>query len=383
MASCKRSGASWSITLPVAILGRILDPCAGEGEIASLLGELLNYEAWGCELFPYRAGKAAFCRDRNHKTACDSDMVYNTSMPENDEFWDFYWEIRLRELEDLGKREAILTVSKLVRNLSERPGQAVRLLELGCGEGQIIGALVHAHAQARSIDASCGVDYSLPSIEKCRSAYPGMSFIHGDFTDPVLMVELGQFEIVLLVNALHEIFSAAQPTKLGEVDTPLAKQRVSQTLAAAVEHLSPGGYLALFDGLETPGDIQELLRIRFRDGEARRRFGIFAREYRPFRISYRETGDPTCVELSQRDFTRYITKSIFLEKQLWQTERLESYQYFNEAEFLDVISRLGLTICLLRNITVNYDKWQNEVDILTPGVHFPAEHILILAHKPG
>ena len=303
-------------------------------------------------------------------------------MPETDEWWDFYWEIRLHELEDLGKREAILAVSKLVRSLSERPGQAVRLLELGCGEGQIIGALVNAHAQVRSIDASCGVDYSLHSIEKCRSIYPGMSFIHGDFTDPRLIGGLGQFEIVLLVNALHEIFSAVYSTELGEVMVPAAKQRVSQTLAAAVECLSPGGYLALFDGLETSGDIQELLRIRFRDGQARRRFDIFAREYRPFRIAYRETGDPTCVELSQRDFTRYITKSIFLEKQLWQTERLESYQYFNEAEFLELISRLELTIRVLRTITVNYEKWQNEVDILTPGVDFPAEHILILAQKP-
>jgi SAM-dependent methyltransferase len=309
-------------------------------------------------------------------------MDYNTFMPDNDEFWDFYWEIRLGDLEDLGKREAILTVSKLMRSLSERPGQTVRILELGCGEGQIISALVNAHAQMRSIDASCGVDYSLQAIEKCRSSYPGMAFIHGDFTDPGLMAGLGQFELVLLVNALHEVFSTASQTNLGEVETPLAKQRVSLALAAAVEHITPGGYLTLFDGLETPGDIQELLRIRFRDGRARHRFDIFVREYRPFRIEYRETSDPTCVELSRRDFTRYITKSIFLEKQLWQTECLESYQYFNEAEFLGVISRLGLTIGLLRTFTVNYEKWQNEVEILTPGVDFPTEHILLVAQKP-
>jgi SAM-dependent methyltransferase len=303
-------------------------------------------------------------------------------MLENETFWDFYWEFRLREMEDLGKREAILTVSKLVRSLSERPGRAVRLLELGCGEGQIIGALVNAHVGVLSIDASCGVDYSLPSIKKCRSVYPGMSFICGDFTDAELIAGLGQFEIVLLVNSLHEIFSTALTTKLREVDASIAKQRVTHTLASAVKHLSPGGYLALFDGLEPPGDIQTLLRIRFRDGQARRRFDIFVREYRPFRIAYRETDDLACVELSQRDFTRYITKSIFLEKRLWQTERMESYQYFNEAEFLDVISRLGLTTCLLRTFTVNYEKWQNEVDILTPGVDFPAEHILLLAQKP-
>ena len=316
------------------------------------------------------------------KIDCEPGMVYNTPMPENDGFWDFYWEIRLAEMEDLGKREAILAVSKLVRSLADQPGRAVRLLELGCGEGQIIGALVSAHARVRSIGASCGVDYSRHAIEKCRSAYPGMTFIHGDFTDAGLMAGLGQFEIVLMVNALHEIFSTAQTTSLGEVDVPLAKERVHQTLACAVERLVPGGTLALFDGLETPGDIQEPLRIRFRDVDARRRFDTFAREYRPFRIAHRETGEPACVELSRRDFTRYITKSIFLEKQLWQTERLESYQYFNQTEFVEAIARLGLAIRLLRTFTVNYDKWQNEVEILTPGADFPVEHILLLAHKP-
>ena len=51
--------ASWFIPLPAGTRGRLLDPCAGEGEIANLLGKLLNCETWGCELFPYRAEKAA------------------------------------------------------------------------------------------------------------------------------------------------------------------------------------------------------------------------------------------------------------------------------------------------------------------------------------
>jgi SAM-dependent methyltransferase len=304
-------------------------------------------------------------------------------MPERDDFWEFYWDIRLQELEDLGKREAILAVSQLIRRLAERPDQPVRLLELGCGEGQIIGPLVEAHAQVRSINASCGVDYSHRSIEKCRSDYPALQFIDGDFTEPDRMAGLGQFEIVLLVNALHEVFSACYSAEIGEVAVNQAKQRVEQALAVAVEHLAPGGYLALFDGLEPPGDTQVPVRIRFLHWQARRRFDTFAREYQPFRISYRESGDPFLVELSMRDFTRYITKSIFLGKQLWQKERLESYQYFNETEFCEAFTRLGLAISELRTLTVNYEKWCSEVKIETPGVDFPAEHIMILAQVPG
>jgi hypothetical protein len=38
------ASASWFILLPAGTRGRLLDPYTGEGEIASLLGKLLNCE---------------------------------------------------------------------------------------------------------------------------------------------------------------------------------------------------------------------------------------------------------------------------------------------------------------------------------------------------
>jgi SAM-dependent methyltransferase len=286
-------------------------------------------------------------------------------------------------LEDLGKREAILETSRLVRTLAETPGQSVRILELGCGEGQIIGTLLEAHAQVPGIQDSVGVDYRRVAIETCRRLYPGMRFLQGDITDRALLVGLGQFELVLLVNALHEVFSAPYSPELGEVDVP-AKVRVLQALEGAAGCLADGGWMVLFDGLEPPGDGAQRVHIRFQSWQARRRFETFAREFKPFRIQYHETSEPGCVELSRHDFARYIDKSIFLDKPLWQTERLESYQYFTEDEFRQAFNALSLTIHELRTLTVNYEKWQSEVEILTPDVDFPAEHILILAQKsPG
>jgi len=299
-------------------------------------------------------------------------------VPDSDEFWDFYWETSNHKLADLGKWEAIRAASRLVRRLAVDPLQPVRILELGCGEGQVIGALVRAHASTRAIEASCGVDYAPAAIEKGCRAFPELTFVEGDFTDPGMLAGLGQFEIVLLVNALHEVFSAAYSTALGELDVPLAKRQVEWALAGAVARLAQGGYLLLFDGLESDGDVSRVVRICWRDREARRRFETFAAEYRPFRITYCETGDPLRVELSYRDFTRYMTKSIFLDKPLWQTERLESYQYFNQAEFRAAFERLGLEVFELRTLTVDYEKWRAEVEIETEGVDFPAEHILLV-----
>lgn len=304
-----------------------------------------------------------------------------TRMSDSDEFWDFYWELRLQELEDLGKREAILAVSKLIRRYILGDSQAIRLLELGCGEGQIIGALVEAHSEICSVNACVGVDYKPQAIEKCRHSYPDMRFLLGDFTDPDLLAVLGRFEIVMLVNALHEVFSSGYSQDIGEVDVPAAKQKVKEAIARAVSKILPGGYLVIFDGLEPPGDLQDTIRVRFRYQKAREHFEAFTLEYKPFRISYHALGDPYCIELSLRDFTRYITKSIFLGKQLWQTERLESYQYFTESEFREVLENQALELRELRTMTVDYEKWSEQVEIQTPGVDFPIEHILILAQK--
>jgi hypothetical protein len=139
--------------------------------------------------------------------------------------------------------------------------------------------------------------------------------------------------------------------------------------------------LVLFDGLEPLGDPREMLQIAFVDRQARAHFETFARTYHPFHITFQETGDPLAVKLPRRDFTRYITKSIFLGKRLWDTERSESYQYFTEDEFRAAFARQGLRIAELRTLTVNAEKWSRQVRIETPGALFPTEHILIIAQR--
>ncbi len=304
-------------------------------------------------------------------------------MPENNDFWDFYWETRLLPLENLGKRASILAASTLIRRMAQGADHPLRLLELGCGEGQVIGTLLDAHETVCDMRTSTGVDYKAQSLANCHRDYPGMRCIEGDFTDPDLLSRLGTFDIVLLVNALHEVFSDTYSAALNEIDVPLGKQRVEQALGAAASCLTPGGWLVLFDGLEAPGDPHEMLRVCFQDAGVREDFERFVQEYHPFKIKYQQTDDPLCVMLSRRHFTRYITKSIFLRKGLWKSERFESYQYFTEEEQRAAFDRQGLVIHELRKLTVNEAKWHLMVDIEASQAVFPDEHIMILAQQVG
>lgn len=299
---------------------------------------------------------------------------------DSDGFWEMYWETRLQALQNLGKREAILATSRLMRQRAQTSDHPLRLLELGCGEAQIIGPLVDAHAALCDARGCTGIDYLASSIQTCRRAYPAMTFIEGDFTDAALLESLGAFDIVIAVNALHEVFSAGYSSALGEIDVPAAKHAVERALGLAAARLAPGGHLVLFDGLEPPGDPRQMVRLQFLHPQAYQWFEQFAREYHPFHITYHTVGR-YIIELPRRDFTRYIDKSIFLGKSLWKTERLESYQYFTEAEFRAAFARAGLEIHALRTLTVDDEKWRRSVEILTTGVEFPEEHIMIVASK--
>ena len=297
----------------------------------------------------------------------------------DDDFWDIYWESHLLSMENLGKQVAIQAASRLIRQLSKEVNHPLRLLELGCGEGQVIGTLLDSHKQLCDRNNSLGVDYNAQSVTRCRKDYPGLRVDQADFTDPEILGSLGKFDIVLLVNALHEVFSSTYDAELGEVDIPAAKHNVQLALKGAIDCLEPSGWLVLFDGLEQAGNPLDSIELHFLDPQARSDFETFAKQYHPFNIQFTQLNGPMNVLLSRRDFTRYITKSIFLGKKLWQTEQLESYQYFTEQEFRTAIDQQGLIVRDLQILSMNDEKWRSRVEIITPGIEFPDEHILILA----
>lgn len=294
----------------------------------------------------------------------------------NDPFWNFYWETRLQFLQGQGKGEVILQASRYIRDANP----PARILEAGCGEAQIIGSLVEAHGSPGGDQASVGIDRDLTALAVARKKYPLVHFLAGDFTDTVLLRSLGQFDLLLLVNALHHVFSDAYDPKLGEIDVPKGKANLHTSFTVLSQTVKAGGYVILFDGLETNIPLDTAIQVQFQTPEAMEKFQTFAREYKPFRIQY-QLNTRDIVTLSMRDFTRYITKIIFLGKPLWEREQQESYQYFNEDEMQEMLTGNGFSIQEFRLLSVDYDHWLQEVSILTPGVDFPPEHVLITAQK--
>ncbi len=187
----------------------------------------------------------------------------------NNPFWDFYWENRLQHLQGQGKGFAIQAASRLIRSRG-----SLSILELGCGEGQILGSLLEAHGDRSAIETSLGVDLDIQALKTARKQYPSFRFIEGDFTDALFLHNLGTFDLILLVNALHHVFSAAYDEELGQINSLVGKEAVRKTFAEIQNCLNPGGTLLLFDGCEAPGDPHTHVEFRFHD--RRRKAGFFS-----------------------------------------------------------------------------------------------------------
>src|SRR5262245_16314118 len=70
-----------------------------------------------------------------------------------------------------------------------------RVLELGCGTGDLLAALEPSFG--------VGVDFSEGMIAQARAAHPGLTFMVGDVEDPALIRSLpGPFDAIVVVDAL-------------------------------------------------------------------------------------------------------------------------------------------------------------------------------------
>jgi SAM-dependent methyltransferase len=88
----------------------------------------------------------------------------------------------------------------LTRVLRTRVPPGQRILDIGCGSGELLAALAPSEA--------VGVDLSAKAVAAARAAHPGpqFEFIEGDGTDPRLLAGLkGPFDVILLVNVVTHL----------------------------------------------------------------------------------------------------------------------------------------------------------------------------------
>lgn len=300
---------------------------------------------------------------------------------DRDELWESYWQERQKSLRhSQGKWGAVVAAFHVLRHRAEESGQPLRIIELGCGEGHILGELLKmCDAEGLPVEECVGVDYQADAVGSARRFYPRVNFLVADYASQPL--ELKPFDIVLMVGTLHEVYSSCYSPARGEIDHALGKRAVRKALRHNARLVREGGAVVLFDGVEHALPPESEITVKFSTAAALDEFRRLAAEYEAFRLRYEELAGDGRVRLTIHSFTRYITKTRFFNSSLWEIEKRESYQYFNKSQFKECLGRLGLKVLKLQCLTPCRKDWLERVSIETPGVDFPKENILIVGQK--
>src|SRR5258707_4904706 len=105
-----------------------------------------------------------------------------------------YVEANLNEQDGRGKFNAAYREDdrKFMRFLIP-PGK--RVLELGCGRGELLGALEPSHG--------VGVDFGAMTIAKAKELHPNLHFVLGDVEDPATLAPIeGPFDYIVIADTI-------------------------------------------------------------------------------------------------------------------------------------------------------------------------------------
>lgn len=301
----------------------------------------------------------------------------------SDDIWNNYWQTRKSNLyKPDGKSHAVLASRMLLDTFPQDAWSKLRILELGCGEGHILGRLYQEYDYRLLRKNLVGVDKDQRALDSAEKTYPDFKFHQRNLLSSGWERGLGQFDLIIIVNVLHEIYSSAYVPELQGINTKPGKNRVKDALSSAMSLLSGNGYLLIFDGLEYNNPDQKISFI-LRNKEAEALFHRFVSEYRAFRIKYEEKqfDKINVVTMSRHHFSKFITKIRWMSSELWDIEKWESYQYFNQEEFTSTLKNLGLDAQKSELIADNLHDWEQYVELIDSQDSFPYEHILLIEKK--
>ncbi len=121
--------------------------------------------------------------------------------------------------------------------LGQIPGDARRILDLGTGDGRLLGLL----SRDRPGMAGVGLDFSKPMLQAARERFvddPRITLIEHDLAEPLPGEALGRFDAIVSSFAIHHLEHERKRSLYGE----------------AFDLLEPGGVFANLEHVASPSE---------------------------------------------------------------------------------------------------------------------------------
>jgi SAM-dependent methyltransferase len=282
-----------------------------------------------------------------------------------------YWDAMNRRPTTRHNRDTILAL------LGEHgPRAPQRIADIGCGTGHILQMMKERYPRADLF----GLDYDPAAIRHSEERWGHLAkFVQADLFE---MDKLGDgFDIVLLCDVLHEVYSFKARQKNGRVDSTKGDQVINAALDAVKRSLNPGGVLIITDSLLSEEDTPVSLEARSPAVlEAVKRV---VSDY-PSRELLAEF-DGSRFRTSSRDLCYILTQYNKVKNgdvARWNVEKLEVHQYWCPSTFQTYCSEAGLSLFAINGTPEEtLEEWETDFAILSGLKTFPTRRTSILARR--
>ncbi len=145
------------------------------------------------------------------------------------------------------RKEGLATLLEVI------PGKVDRCLDLGCGDGDLIGLVRSVRPTAEAV----GLDFSEPMIAAAEARFAGVqgiTVLRHDLADP--LPDIGDFDLVVSGFAIHHLVDERKRSLSREVASALLPGGVFANL----EHVaSPSARLhsAFFEAIDFPAEDED------------------------------------------------------------------------------------------------------------------------------
>lgn len=266
-----------------------------------------------------------------------------------------------------------------------------RIADMGCGSGRGTFDLASLYHGLELV----GVDVNPISVERAAEKFKreNLSFIVGDISQMVFPAN--SLDGILDSSVLHHV------TSFNEFDAA----RVLTTLDNQVAQLKLGGVIIIRDFVIPDGPEHVFLDLPSTDGAERGEkrelstaalFEVFAREWRssvnphgpvPFETLKSPREGFVRFKLTLRAAAEFVLRKDY--RADWETEVLEEYTYFSQAQFEAAFRARGLRVVTSRplwNPWIVQNRFENKFflsDLNGELVPFPPTNYLIVGEKVG
>lgn len=247
----------------------------------------------------------------------------------------------------------------------------ISVIDVGCFNGAMLNRIriLTPEEMVPLVDFR-GADIDEELIADGRIIYPEIIFDQVDLKGSV--GHLGQYDVVITANVLHEVISS-------QGEGVLMKNDIKTALHNIALLTKEDGVLILLDGLKPDNDEEEII-IEHSSSDSYDLFKLFTDRYSAFEVMAEHAGE-NHTKTRVKDLAAFLTKARYLGEDYWPIESTQIYQYFNREQFYRSFEQAGFNVERFEPQRFPQEHLDGMFCSITPQIEIPAKNVLIVGRK--